>query len=159
MVLGDAGHFISCSYFDADGRICLSSGLGNYVVIPSRHPTGAAAKAGEQEGQSIEDELSADIDPEAAMEALRSWESMVESVRAYRMWAIITAAASLTRDFFWSSSSSYDLRGTSVCGPPRPRFVISELAGGLSGWYTTSGPVDSRVGVLVGGQKCRSRCN
>jgi hypothetical protein len=69
MVLGDAGHFISCSYFYADGRICLSSGLEKHHVIPRRHPTDAAAKTDGQEGQSIEDELSADIDPEAAMEA------------------------------------------------------------------------------------------
>jgi hypothetical protein len=49
--------------------------VGEHYVILRRHNTGGAARVGGQKGQSMRVTCSADINPEAAMEAPRRWES------------------------------------------------------------------------------------
>lgn len=53
----------------------LSVRTGGTLRNSRRHTTGAAASAGGQKGRSMRVSCSADIDPEASMEAPRSWES------------------------------------------------------------------------------------
>lgn len=117
---------------------CLSFGLGEDYVIPHRQPTGAAARAGAQKGQSIEDELSADIDPEAVVEAPRCWESRVEGGRCGRslqldprLLLFLELFMRLEHDCGVACLPQENIH---IYGPsPAPTFVISELDTRLQG--------------------------